>query len=117
MGKPSTHDRPLFAGRGFRVDYEGLSAHNIYSEDGGSLRYAIVAGPHAGASGEARCQWQRIGEGVYAISWQEADGATVVHIDDFIGGRSQAFFTAADLGFHRLQGTLTGLDAATGEAG
>ena len=100
---------PLFAGRRFRVDYDGLSAHNIYSEDGGTIRYAIVAGPYAGASGEARCQWRQVGEGVYAISWQEADGATVVHIDDFIGGHSQTFFTAADLSFHRMQGSLSEL--------
>lgn len=100
---------PLFAGRSFRVDYDGLSAHNIYSEDGTTIRYAIVSGPYAGASGEAHCQWQQVGEGVYAISWQEAGGATVVHIDDFIRGRSQAFFTAADLSFHRMQGPLTEL--------
>lgn len=48
---------PLFAGRGFRVDYEDLSAHNIYS----------------------------------------ADGSTVVHIDDFTHGVSNAFFTVVDL--------------------
>ncbi len=103
--------RPAFAGRGFRVDYEGLSAHNLYAEDGRSVRYAIVAGPYAGARGEAACQWQEVGPGVYAISWQEADGATVVHIDDFVQGRSQAFFTAADLGFHRMRGALTALPA------
>ena len=107
--------RPPFAGRSFRVDYDGLSAHNIYSDDGETIRYAIVAGPYAGARGEARCQWQRVSEGVYAISWQEADGATVVHIDDFAQGCSRAFFTASDLSFHRMQGPLTQLDA--GDAG
>jgi len=101
--------RPLFAGRSFRVDYDGLSAHNIYSDDGATVRYAIVAGPYAGASAEAPCEWQLVSEGVYAISWQEANGATVVHIDDFIRGRSQAFFTAADLTFYRMQGPLSGI--------
>lgn len=105
----TTPSRPLFAGRSFRVDYDGLSAHNIYSEDGKTIRYAIVSGAYVGASGEARCQWQEVSDGVYAISWQEADGATVVHIDDFIRGRSQACFTAADLSFYRMQGPLTEL--------
>lgn len=112
MSTPIRPHRPLFAGRSFRVDYDGLSALNIYSEDGCSIRYAIVSGPYAGASGEARCEWRPVAEGVYAISWQEADGATVVHIDDFANGRSQAFFTASDLSFHRMQGPLTELDAA-----
>lgn len=104
--------RPPFAGRAFRVDYDGLSAHNIYAKDGQSVRYAIVAGPYSGASGESPCQWRQIAEGVYVISWQEANGATVVHVDDFGAGRSLAFFTASDLSFHRMQGALTELAAA-----
>ncbi|MDR2961841.1 MAG: adenylate cyclase [Stenotrophomonas sp.] len=97
---------PLFAGRGFRVSYDGLAADNVYSADSRHVHYAIVSGAHAGARGEAACQWQQLSEGVYAISWQEADGATVVHVDDFVGGRSLAWFTAADGSFHRMQGPL-----------
>lgn len=102
---------PAFAGRSFQVEYPGLAAHNIYSADGRRVSYAIVSGPYAGASGKAECQWQQIAEGVYVISWQEADGATVVHVDDFANGHSQAFFTASDLTFYRMQGPLTELDA------
>ncbi|MCY1411072.1 hypothetical protein D9M71_264540 [compost metagenome] len=102
---------PAFASRSFQVEYPGLVAHNIYSADGRHVRYAIVSGPYAGARGEAECQWQQIAEGVYVISWQEADGATVVHVDDFANGHSQAFFTASDLTFYRMQGPLTELDA------
>ena len=112
MNQPDTHGRPLFAARGFRVDYDGLSAHNVYAADGRSVRYAIVSGPYAGASGESPCQWRQIAGGVYVISWQEANGATVVHVDDFTNGRSMAFFTATDLSFHGMQGPLTELDAA-----
>jgi phenolic acid decarboxylase len=76
----------LFAGRRFRVSYDGLAADNVYSADGRHVQYAIVSGAYAGAQGEAACEWQRISDGVYAISWQEADGATVVHVDDFAAG-------------------------------
>lgn len=100
---------PPFAGRGFRVRYDGLAADNVYSADGRHVQYAIVSGAHAGARGAAACEWHRISEGVYAISWQEADGATVVHVDDFEGGRSLAWFTAADGSFHRMQGPLHAL--------
>ena len=79
---------PLFAGRRFRVSYDGLAADNVYSADGRHVQYAIVSGAYAGAQGDAACEWQQISEGVYALSWQEADGATVVHVDDFVGGRS-----------------------------
>lgn len=110
MSKPEQTSLPVFAGRGFRVDYDGLSAHNLYSADASHLRYAIVSGPYAGAEGEAACQWREIAEGVYVISWQEADGATVVHVDDFANGYSQAFFTATDLSFHRMRGPLCEID-------
>lgn len=110
----SKHDQtplPAFAGRSFQVDYPGLSAHNTYSADARSVRYAIVSGPYAGASGEAVCQWRQIAEGVYVIAWQEADGATVVHVDDFANGHSQTFFTATDLTFYQMEGPLTALAA------
>lgn len=110
MNTPTNTSKPLFASRSFRVDYDGLSAHNIYADDGQSIRYAIVSGPYAGASGESQCQWREVSEGVYAISWQESDGATVVHIDDFVNGRSLAFFTASDMKFHRMQGPLAELE-------
>ncbi|MEN6648328.1 adenylate cyclase [Stenotrophomonas maltophilia] len=100
---------PLFAGRRFRVSYDGLTADNAYSADGRHVQYAIVSGAYAGAQGEAACEWQQISDGVYAISWQEADGATVVHVDDFACGHSLAWFTATDGSFHRMQGPLHAL--------
>ncbi|AGW92829.1 MULTISPECIES: MoaF-related domain-containing protein [Cupriavidus] len=115
--KPFAASRPPFAGRSYRVDYEGLSAHNIYAEDGRSLRYAIVSGPYAGASGEAACEWRQVAEGIYVISWQEANGATVVHVDDFARGQSQAFFTTPDLQFVRMQGPLVPLQEGEPAAG
>lgn len=100
---------PMFAGRRFRVSYDGLAADNRYSADGHRVHYAIVSGTYAGAHGEASCEWRQVAEGIYAISWQEADGATVVHVDDFPHGHSLAWFAATDGRFHRMQGTLQAL--------
>ncbi|MBM2771580.1 MoaF-related domain-containing protein, partial [Burkholderia anthina] len=50
--------------------------------------------------------WQPVAGETYAIAWQEADRATVVHIDDFAAGTSHSFFTASSLDFHRLEGSL-----------
>ena len=57
-------DLPVFAGRRFRVSYDGLAADNVYSADGRHVQYAIVSGAYAGAQGEAACEWQRISDGV-----------------------------------------------------
>ncbi|MBR8455951.1 adenylate cyclase [Burkholderia dolosa] len=98
--------RPPFAGKTYEVRYDGLTAVNAYADDGIRLRYEITEGPFAGAKGEVAYTWQHVAGDVYAISWQEADRATVVHIDDFAGGTSRAFFTAPSLDFYRLDGSL-----------
>lgn len=105
----NTTPRPPFAGQTFEVRYEGLTATNAYDADGITLRYCITEGPLRGASGEVRYQWQPVAEGVFAISWQEHDGSTVVHVDDFNRGRSLSFFTTPGPELHRLHGTLRAL--------
>lgn len=102
------------AGQRFEVDYGGLVAENAYAEDGRSLTYAITSGALAGNTATVSFEWRRLEGGAFAISWQEADGATVVHIDDFEAGRSLAFFTTADQQFHRLEGPLRSLDGGQG---
>ncbi|MBN3744205.1 adenylate cyclase [Burkholderia sp. Se-20373] len=98
--------RPPFAGKTFEVRYDGLTALNAYDDDGRHMRYEITEGPYAGAKGEIEYTWQPIAGDTYAISWQEADRATVVHIDDFAAGTSRSFFTASSLDFYRLEGSL-----------
>jgi hypothetical protein len=95
-----------FAGKTFEVRYAGLTAINAYADDGCNMRYEITDGPYKGAKGEVKYEWQHLGRGLFAISWQEADRSTVVHIDDFYEGTSHSFFTTAQLEFHRLEGTL-----------
>lgn len=95
-----------FAGRSFEVRYEGLTAINQYDADGRTMRYQITEGPLRGVEGEAHYQWTRVAAEVFAISWQEADGSTVVHVDDFDLGTSLSFFTTPDGDFHRLHGQL-----------
>lgn len=94
------------AGQRFEVDYGDLVATNAYAEEGQSLTYEITASALAGNTATVAFEWRHLFGGTYAISWQEADGSTVVHIDDFEGGRSLAFFTTPDGQFFRLEGSL-----------
>jgi hypothetical protein len=98
--------RPPFAGKTFEVRYNGLTAINAYAEDGMHMHYEITEGDFAGAVGEVAYTWQHVAGEIYAISWQEANRATVVHIDDFAAGTSRSFFTAPSLDFYRLEGSL-----------
>ncbi|AOJ62636.1 adenylate cyclase [Burkholderia ubonensis] len=107
MNAPS--QRPPFAGKTFEVRYAGLTAINAYADDGVHMRYEITEGDFTGAKDEVAYAWQHVAGEIYAISWQEADRATVVHIDDFAAGTSHSFFTAPSLDFHRLDGSLRAL--------
>jgi hypothetical protein len=98
------------AGQRFEVDYGDLVATNAYAEEGNSLTYAITGGALTGNSATVVFAWRHLFGGTYAISWQEADGSTVVHIDDFEAGRSLAFFTTPDAQFFRLEGSLKPLE-------
>ncbi|ODV43560.1 adenylate cyclase [Cupriavidus sp. UYMMa02A] len=97
---------PPFAGKTFEVRYAGLTAINAYADDGIHMRYEITEGAFAGATGEVAYTWRHLADEIYAISWQEADRATVVHIDDFAAGTSHSFYTAPSSDFYRLEGSL-----------
>ncbi len=49
---------------------------------------------------------EEIDPGLYALSWQEADKGTVVHVDDFAAGHSRSYYTTAGHDFVRMAGAL-----------
>lgn len=103
-----THSTSLFpyAGKVFEVCYDGLSATNSYDADGKHVTYRITSGPLEGRTGTVNFAWIDMGEGTFAISWQEEDLSTVVHLDNFEEGTSFAFYTSSTQELYRLQGRL-----------
>jgi hypothetical protein len=99
------------AGKRYEVNYGEMVAVNFYQSDGYSLIYEITIGQLAGNTAKVNFEWHHLHDQTYAISWQELDGSTVVHIDDFKTGNSLAFFTTSDKQFFRLEGTLCSLDS------
>ncbi|MFM9922343.1 adenylate cyclase [Variovorax sp. H27-G14] len=102
-----------FVGRTFEVHYgDKMTALNIYAPDGQTMRYRVTAGPFKGATAEVRYQAEALGAGLYAISWQEADKGTVVHVDHFDNGHSCSYYTTAQLDFVCMAGTLREVQGA-----
>ena len=96
-----------FVGRTFEVRYgDTMTALNIYAADGQTMRYEVTAGAFTGATAEVRYQAEQLASGLYALSWQEADKGTVVHVDDFEAGHSRSYYTTAGNDFVRMAGTL-----------
>jgi len=99
-----------FVGHTFRIQYgPAMTVLNTYAEDGRTMRYEVTEGEYAGATAEVLYTAVVLAPGLFALSWQEADKGTVVHIDNFAAGTSRTFYTTAELGFLRMEGSLTQL--------
>ncbi|WP_202948617.1 adenylate cyclase [Novosphingobium sp. AP12] len=83
-----------------------MKAINAYHADGRSMTYTITGGATDGATGTVEYEWRHLPGGCFVISWQEGDGATVTHLDDFDAQRSLTFYTTPDRQFYRLEGSL-----------
>ncbi|MEO5598661.1 MAG: hypothetical protein ABIQ66_08575 [Novosphingobium sp.] len=96
-----------FVGKTYRFDYDGFVAEDHFSQD--EVHFEVVGGPITGLRGSARYTAREVAKGIYAISWQEADGSTVVHVDNFTDGVSLSYFTDASSNFYQMHGTLSAI--------
>lgn len=69
------------------------------------LRFEIKEGPFARIE-TVDIQTIPLGNGVFAVSWQEKDGATVTNIQDYDAGVVHSFATLPDGRFLRMTGTM-----------
>jgi predicted SnoaL-like aldol condensation-catalyzing enzyme len=70
------------------------------------LRFEIKEGPFARTE-TVDIQVIPIGNSIFAVSWQEGDGATVTNVQDHDRGLVHSFATLPDGRFLRLAGTFT----------
>ncbi|WP_210270017.1 nuclear transport factor 2 family protein [Aureimonas mangrovi] len=69
------------------------------------LRFEIKEGPFARIE-TVDIEVSSLGNGIFAVSWQEKDGATVVNIQDFDRGTVRSFATLRGGQFLRMHGTF-----------
>jgi predicted SnoaL-like aldol condensation-catalyzing enzyme len=69
------------------------------------LRFEIKEGPFARTE-IVDIQVVPLGNGLFAVSWQEGDGATVTNVQDHDRGRVHSFATLPDGRFLRMSGTV-----------
>jgi hypothetical protein len=78
------------------------------------LRFHIGEGPYARTE-TVTIQTSPIRPGVFVVSWQEASGATVVHVEDFAKGCVHSHATLPDGTFLRMQAPLNFVCPETGQ--
>lgn len=97
-----------FIGKTIKFEYDNFVVHDTFDET--YIQYEVMEGDFKGLKGRVEYSAKLIRDGVYAISWQENDGATVTHVDDFNNNTSLSFFTASDLSFFKMEGKLSVID-------
>lgn len=86
------------------VSYPSFSVHlRLLSVE--QLEFEIKDGPFARIE-TVDIQVQSLGNGMFAVSWQEKSGATVTNIQDFDRGVIHSFATLPDGQFLRMTGRL-----------
>jgi phenolic acid decarboxylase len=71
-----------------------------------SMHYRVLTGPRAGSEETVAIAVHLIRPGVFLVSWQEADGTTVVHLEDFDHNTFHSLATRPNGCFHRVLGSM-----------
>jgi hypothetical protein len=97
-------------GHVYKADYGDLTFRVAFGTDGKTLHWAPFAAKDFDI--EATTETYRathIRPGVFMVTWKEADGTTVTHVEDFESGIVHASITLPDHTFLNLKGTWTRL--------
>jgi hypothetical protein len=100
----------LAVGHVYKADYGDRVFRVAFGEDGKTLRWVpfTVEDFEVAATTEIY-QATYIRPGVFMVTWKEADGITVTHVEDFENGIVHASITLPDHTFLNLKGTWTRL--------
>ena len=70
------------------------------------LSIEIVAGDEIGTTMTVEYEIMTLRPGLFYLTWQEESKATVVHVEDFAGGKVHTAITYPDGQFQRMTGTI-----------
>lgn len=94
-------------GNRYRADYGQLVFNLDFAADGKTLRWADAGAKDFDAAAKTEHYTATfVRPGVFWVTWQEADGTTVSHVEDFDNGVVHAAITAPDHSFYTLTGKL-----------
>ncbi|MBK0094330.1 adenylate cyclase [Erwinia sp. S63] len=94
-----------FVYKAYVFDYDGFVARVTFISET-EINFEVLFGPAKGSVGNATYSTQQVSETQYLITWQEEDGGTVVHLDDFVKGQSYSHYTNARHEFFVMNGSI-----------
>ncbi|WP_284163456.1 hypothetical protein [Frigidibacter sp. SD6-1] len=98
-------------GHVYKADFGDPVFRVAFDADGTTFRWAPFAAEDFDAVAKTETyQATYIRPGVYMVTWREADGLTVTHVEDFENDTLYSSITLPDRTFLNLTGTWTRLD-------
>lgn len=98
-------------GRRYIADYGAVVFHVDFASDGKTLRWADAQAKDFNSEAQTETYTATfIRPDVFWVTWKEADGTTVTHVEDFGNDTVYASITQPDLQFLTLTGTWTAID-------
>jgi hypothetical protein len=71
-----------------------------------SMHYRVASGPRAGMEETVAIEVHLLRPEVFLVSWQEADGITVIHVEDFGDNTFYSHATMPTGAFYRVHGKM-----------
>lgn len=82
--RDNAHDEVSIFGKKYIADFGDIAFLLDVDATGGNMTYTWLRGDLEGTSETVKTTYTRIRNGVYMVTWQEADGTTVTHVRDHI---------------------------------
>lgn len=76
------------------------------ADSGKELTFLVTTGPLVDRSETCAYQAVQVADGVWMVSWREADGLTVVQVQDFARGTLESVVTTPDHELFQFGGTI-----------
>jgi phenolic acid decarboxylase len=93
-------------GHSFDIDFQIFQTRITFVSPT-QLRFEVLTGNAAGLALTVDYRVVVLRPGLFAVSWQEPNNTTVVHIEDFTEGSVHAHITQPDGAFLRLSGRIS----------
>ncbi|ATG17933.1 MULTISPECIES: MoaF-related domain-containing protein [Providencia] len=103
-------EKYYFLGKSFEIEMDnGLQVKNTYTTDGKTVTIEFLNGDLKGSIMHVPYTAKAVDGDNFLISWQESDNSTVVHCDNFLLGKSYAYYTMMNGQFFVMEGVITEL--------
>lgn len=97
-------------GHTYEADFGAFVFRLKFESDGKTMRFAMASEPDFEHAQAVTYRAVGIRSDVFQVTWKEADGTTVTHLEDFGSERVYTNITQPDLNFLNLAGSWRRLD-------